>query len=400
VVGVVASLVVRVEAGPGGRFAIDGPSSAADDATAFLTWLGAHGRGTYTRRAYALGLAHFLSWLDRGGVALEAVDQRTIGDYVVAFRAGTGDGLALGRQPRTVNHRVCVLASFFAFLVRRDQDSGGETWARRGSPVPPGRSVMEGSHGMPGRDAVRHARRGDYRQRAPRKLPRRVEPEVAVRLIASAGSERDRALLTLLWRSGQRIGDWSEVHGQHGILGMRLSDLDRRSGTVMVRLKGARDEHRVPVSDDFWPVFARYLGDERGLGGPDDPAWVMFRRGRGRPLSYAAFDCALRTLCGRAGTRVTAHMFRHALAQAVVDVAGLKVAQEMLGHAHVSTTADTYARVDEPAMVAAVQRVRDLFDLQASSPPPTAGTAGGFVFPYDPETIAELEAAAGQDPGR
>jgi integrase/recombinase XerD len=253
---------------------------------------------------------------------------------------------------------------------------------------------------MPGRDAVRHARRGDYRQRAPRKLPRRVEPEVAMRLIAAAGSERDRALLTLLWRSGQRIGDWSEVHGQHGVLGMRLGDLDRRSGTVVVRLKGARDEHRVPVSDDFWPVFARYLGQERGLGSPDKPAWVMFRRGQGRPLSYAAFDCALRTLCGRVGVRVTAHMFRHALAQAVVDVAGLKVAQEMLGHAHVSTTADTYARVDESAMVAAVQRVRDLFDLQASSPPPVAGAAGGFVFPYDSATVAELEAAAGQDPGR
>ena len=55
------------------------------------------------------------------------------------------------------------------------------------------------------------------------------------------------------------------MHGEHGILGMRLGDLDRRSGTIVVRLKGARDEHRVPVSDDFWPVFARYLGQERGL---------------------------------------------------------------------------------------------------------------------------------------
>ena len=125
---------------------------------------------------------------------------------------------------------------------------------------------MDGSHGMPGRDVVRRGRRGEYRQRVPRRLPRRVEPEVAVRLIDAACSERDRALLTLLWRSGQRIGDWSAMHGEHGILGMRLGDLDRRSGTIVVRLKGARDEHRVPVSDDFWPVFARYLGQERGLG--------------------------------------------------------------------------------------------------------------------------------------
>ena len=60
--------------------------------------------------------------------------------------------------------------------------------------------------------------------------PRRVEPEVAVRLIAAAGSERDRALLTLLWRTGQRIGDWSEVHGQHGSSGCACAIWTGRRG--------------------------------------------------------------------------------------------------------------------------------------------------------------------------
>ena len=221
-------------------------------------------------------------------------------------------------------------------------------------------------------------------------------------LFAAARSWRDKALVLALWRTGQRIGDWSELHGQHGILGMRLGDLDRRSGTIVVRLKGARDEHRVPVSEDFWPVFARYLSEERGFGEPGDPAWVMFRRGRGRPLTYPAFECSLRYLAGKVGVRVTAHMFRHALAQAVVDVAGLKVAQEMLGHAHISTTAQTYSRVDEPAMLAAVERVRDLFDLQASTATADSGRddgSGGYVFAYDAATVAELDAAAESAPG-
>jgi integrase len=117
-----------------------------------------------------------------------------------------------------------------------------------------------------------------------------VEPEAARRLIDAATSWRDKALLTLLWRTGQRIGDWSERHGRHGLLGLSLADLDRGSGTVVVRLKGARDEHRVPVTDDFWPLFARYLGEERGLGDPADPAWVAFRRGRGGPLGYATLS--------------------------------------------------------------------------------------------------------------
>jgi integrase len=406
-VGVAGAFAVGVDqgaAGPSGsRFVVSGPGVGPEEANEFLGWLAGRGRGSYTQRTYALGLAHFLSWIDRHGVGLVDVDPRVVREYVVAFRDGSEDGLVLGRQPRTVNHRLCVLASFFEFLARRDRERGFGVWGEQPCPVPGARSAMEGSHGMPGRDVVSRGRRGEYRQRVPRRLPRRVEPEVAVRLLDAAGSERDRALLTLLWRSGQRIGDWSALHGAHGVLGMRLGDLDRRSGTIVVRLKGARDEHRVPVSDDFWPVYARYLGQERGLGDPEDPAWVMFRRGHGSPLSYSAFEQSLRRLCRKLGVRVTAHMFRHALAQAVVDVAGLKVAQEMLGHAHISTTADTYSHVDEQAMVAAVEQARNLFDLRAATSPGD-GADGGYVFPYDASTLAELDAAAdsgaGEEAGR
>jgi hypothetical protein len=76
----------------------------------------------------------------------------------------------------------------------------------------------------------------------------------------------------------------------------------------------------------------------------------------------------------------------------------LKVAQEMLGHAHISTTTNTYSHVDEQAMVAAVERARDLFDLGAATPRGD-GTAGGYVFPYDPTALAELDAAANSGPG-
>ena len=184
------------------------------------------------------------------------------------------------------------------------------------------------------------------------------------------------------------------MHGEHGILGMRLGDLDRRSGTIVVRLKGARDEHRVPVSDDFWPVFARYLGQERGLGEPGGSGVGDVPPRPRKPADlFRRLSSSLRHLCRKVGVHVTAHMFRHALAQAVVDVAGLKVAQEMLGHAHISTTADTYSHVDEQAMVAAVERARDLFDLRAGDEA-RRRHAGGYVFPYDPATLAELDAAA------
>lgn len=185
------------------------------------------------------------------------------------------------------------------------------------------------------------------------------------------------------------------------MLGLSLGDLDRRSGSVKVRLKGARDQHRVPVADDFWPLFARYLGEERGLGEPGDAVWVAMRKGHGRPLSYATFESQLRAIGRRVGVSVTAHMFRHALAQALVDTAGLKVAQEVLGHAPISTTAASYAHVDEQAMVRVLARVNNLADLAARRGTTTApdggrpGAAAGFAFDYDAETVRELDAAAG-----
>ncbi len=336
-------------------------------------------------------MRHLLAWLAAGSFELESVDRSLLASYVEQFRCGDGGGLE--RAPSTVNHRVSALAAFFAFLV----ESGAGGWRERLSPVPAAVSAMAGGHGMPGRDAPRRGRRAELRQRVPRRLPRRVEPEVARRLIDSAVSQRDRALLTLLWRTGQRIGDWSERHGRHGVLGMTLGDVDRRSGTIVVRLKGARDEHRVPVADDFWPLFAGYVRGERGLGEAHEPAWVALRKGRGRPLGYATFESQLRALSAKVGVRVTAHMFRHALAQALVDTAGLKVAQEVLGHAHVSTTAASYARVDEPAMVRALERVHDLFELSAREPEQSADAPPreGYVFDYDPATAAALDAAAG-----
>ena len=148
--------------------------------------------------------------------------------------------MAVARAATTVNYRVSVLASLFAWLIERDQLAGHGPWVGRVSPVPPGSTGMTGGHGMPGRDAPRRGRRGELRRRVPHPLPARAEPAAVAALMDAARSARDRALLTLLWRCGQRIGDWSDEHGRHGVLGMRLGDLDRASSTIVVSLKGAR----------------------------------------------------------------------------------------------------------------------------------------------------------------
>jgi len=145
---------------------MSGSIGGRDDVAAlvdgFVAWLAARGCGSYTRRSYGQGAAHFVRWLGDRGVELDDVGRATVVEYVAEFRRG--EGCAVGRAPRTVNHRVSVLAALFDYWARVDP----QRWAAREPPLPAVRSAMEGSHGMPGRDAPRRGRRAELRARVPR----------------------------------------------------------------------------------------------------------------------------------------------------------------------------------------------------------------------------------------
>jgi integrase/recombinase XerD len=285
-----------------------------------------------------------------------------------------------------------VLASFFEFHIRRDTEDGNGLWCGRVNPASGKLLDQELHHGMVGRDSPPRTRQRDgFRRRVPYEVPRRLEPKDIQKLIDTASSFRDKAILTLLCRTGQRVGDWSTSAGRHGILGMSLSDVDRTRRLVVVRLKGARDEHRVPVTDDFWPIYERYLKDERRTFPNGQSLWVALRKGRGKPLTYASFESSLRYISRKAAVPVHPHLFRHTLAQGVLDLTGnLKIAQELLGHAHISTTGDLYTRVDALSLVKAVSAVKASSDGPAG-PSSSPTQAARYAFPYDADTIAELE---------
>lgn len=376
------------------------PVAAVND---FLSHLEQCARSPYTVRAYARGLAHFIGWLHEAGVDLDAVTRPVIGQYIGAFGRGSTHRASPidrpptteGRQARTVNHRLSVLASYFAFRIRQDDDRGNGAWRQHVNPVA---TPDEGTvhHRLTGRDQPVRERRREFRRRVPRRLPARLDPLLVERLITAAVSWRDKAILTLLCRTGQRIGDWSDINGRHGLLGMALSDVDERQQTITVRLKGARQDHRVPVTDDFWPLFRRYLDAERRPSADTAAVWIAQRRGHGVPLSYVAFESALRLLGRRVGATVRAHQFRHTLAQGVLETSGnLKVTQALLGHAHLSTTADLYLTVDPRALVDAVAAVKTRTDAAAQARRQGAdGTPREhYAFAYDAVTIEELERA-------
>jgi integrase/recombinase XerD len=372
----------------------------AAKANEFLEHLEIRGRSPYTLHSYAVGLADFLGWLHLANIAVDDVTRHVAGQYITDFGNSPRGGFAgtarsgSKRQPRTVNHRLSLLASYFAFLIREDDEGGAGPWFQRPNPI--STEITGRRHGMTGRDAPTRGRSSEFRRRVARRIPPHLEPATAQELIEVARSWRDKSILTLLFRTGQRIGDWKDGTGGHGILGMTLADIDQRRSMITVRLKGARDEHRVPVTEDFWPMLRNYLDSERVAHGDSKALWIGLRRGSGEPLSYAAFEASLRYVSRKAGVRVHAHMFRHLLAQTVLEVTGnLKAAQDLLGHAHISTTADLYMHADQTAMVNAVAAVK--FSLDKAAIPaggkPTAPPLK-YAFPYDATTIEELDKAA------
>jgi integrase/recombinase XerD len=255
----------------------------------------------YTQRAYALGLAHFFSWLNASGGDPDQVTRQIVGSYITEFARGVKQGAVAKhsvqkpRQPRTVNHRLSVLASYFEYCIRRDTEDGRGPWKGRINPASGNPVTEELSHGMVGRDLPARPRQRDgFRRRIPRTLPKVLEPAAIQKLIDSAGSYRDKAILILLSRAGQRIGDWSPVAGRHGILGMELEDIDRKRRFITVRLKGVREQHCVPVTDDFWPICEEYLRSERRAAPDVQAVWIASRKGQGKPLRYASFESALR----------------------------------------------------------------------------------------------------------
>jgi integrase/recombinase XerD len=343
----------------------------------FLIALGLRDLSPYTILGYARGLAHFHGWCDARGVCLAEVTATTVQAYIEAFRwPGEGE-----RAAATTNHRLSVLAGYFDHLIATGSDA--HRWSGKSNPVRPAQRL---ERSVPMRRQAGRVR-AELRRRLPRRAPTHLSVEQIEAIYRAATSWRDRAILRLLEWSGQRIGDWDAVHGRHGLLGLRVGDIDCVARTITVRLKGAREDHVVPVGDAFWSDYRTYLELERGT--PEHPAaWIARRKGGGRPLGYPTFETMIRVLRKRSGAaRLTAHAYRHTFAQNLLDTTdNLALVQAFLGHAHLDTTAAHYARIPVARLMAAV---RELEEQQRRPRPDADGRR--YAFAYDLDTRTELE---------
>jgi integrase/recombinase XerD len=172
-------------------------------------------------------------------------------------------------------------------------------------------------------------------------------------------AERLRALrlaclVELLYGSGLRVSE---------LIGLPKSAARAREPMIGVRGKGAK-ERLVPISEPARAAIVHYRAmlEERAPGAAKGP-WLFPADSESGHLTRQAFARELKVLAAAAGiaaARISPHVLRHAFASHLLqNGADLRVVQDLLGHADISTTQIYTHVLDERAKA----MVRDLHPL-------------------------------------
>lgn len=263
------------------------------------------GLSVNTLTAYQRDLARYTEFLVAAGVVdPTAVRPEHVRDFLAAIRAGED-----GRAPltaRSAARTVVAVRGFHRFLV------------------------LDGVAAENPADEVRPPA-------PPRRLPKAIGVAEVERLLAAAGPDtpagvRDQALLEVLYGCGARISE---------AVGLDVDDLDLERGLVLLRGKGGK-QRLVPLGSlavaalHAYLVRARPELARRGRGLP-----AVFLNARGGRLSRQSAWTVLAAAAQRAGLggRVSPHTLRHSFATHLLEGgADVRVVQELLGHASVTTT--------------------------------------------------------------
>jgi integrase/recombinase XerD len=171
----------------------------------------------------------------------------------------------------------------------------------------------------------------------PRRLPKALPVDDVLRLLDTVPTDeprsvRDRALLELLYSTGARISE---------AVGLDLDAVDRVDRTVLLDGKGGK-QRLVPVGRPALAALEAYLVRSRpalAAAGRGTPA--VFLNARGGRLSRQSAWQVLKDAAERAGigVPVSPHTLRHSFATHLLEGgADVRVVQELLGHASVTTT--------------------------------------------------------------
>jgi integrase/recombinase XerD len=289
------------------------------------TWLRVErGLAPNTLAAYRRDLRRYADYLRRRGrTDVGAVDEEVVAGFVDELRTARDDDGKPRYAASSIARAIAAVRSFHRFCAEEGLV----------------RSDPSGDVGGP---------------RVPQGIPKALdESEVEALLAAVPGddprAQRDRAILELLYAGGFRISE---------LVGLELGDLALRDGTVRVLGKGSK-ERVVPVGRTARAALTDYLTHGRlALERTGRRTEAVFLNARGGRLTRQGAWLIVRAAGDRAGLgdRLYPHVLRHSCATHMLDHgADIRVVQELLGHASLSTT-QVYTRVSP-------ERLRAVYDL-------------------------------------
>ena len=264
------------------------------------------GLAANTLTSYRRDLRRYQAYLDELGIeSLDAVTEATVTSFLVRLREGDADHPALSST--SAARTVVAVRGFHKFAV---------------------------SDGLAKSDPAASVKPPSPAKRLPKALPL-SDVEAILEAAGAAGTTlalRDRALLEVLYGTGARISE---------AVGLDVDDLDTVDGTVLLRGKGSK-ERLVPVGSYALEAVDAYLVRGRPeLVAAGSGTAALFLNARGGRLSRQSAWAVLVRAAERAGvTRdVSPHTLRHSFATHLLDGgADVRVVQELLGHASVTTT--------------------------------------------------------------
>jgi integrase/recombinase XerD len=286
------------------------------DRERFLTWMRVEqGRSDRTIEAYGRDIAQYESYLAGAKSTSRAVKPTQIEKYVGQLRANE-------RAPKSIARQFAAIRMFHRFMLDEGLRADNPTSFIDGVKVPSG-------------------------------IPKALsEEEVELLLNAVTGVDslalRDRALLEFLYATGARVSE---------ACGLSMSDIDMESNVARVFGKGSK-ERIVPFGRHAKEALESWLGaGGRPMLCPQqwakrDHADAVFLGVRGTRLSRQAAWGIVRKYAMLAGIKseLSPHVLRHSCAtHMLVHGADLRIVQELLGHASVSTT-QVYTKVDNEVL--------------------------------------------------
>jgi len=259
-----------------------------------------------TLSAYRRDLDRYLRHLARAGVTDPAgISTRDVAAYLADLRTGDGDHPPLAAT--SAGRAISAVRGLHRFAVREGlvaDDSSRD--------VPP--------------------------PTPPKRLPKALSVhDVTAILNAIPGDDplalRDRALLEFLYGTGARISE---------VVGLARDDVDFTARTATIRGKGGKTR-LVPLGGYAAAAVEAYLVRARpGLAEAGTGTPAVFLNARGGRLSRQSAWTILRRAADAAGldaSHMSPHVLRHSYATHLLDGgADVRVVQELLGHASVTTT--------------------------------------------------------------